>query len=134
MTAEASQSNETPNSEANQSDQAQAPDDQRERRRSERENGGQRRGGRGSGSGNPTYFYDPQSAARTGLLSLAAAWKEAGSTYQAMHAYIEVLTRYPQTGAAAAATEGLVDLANTLEKQGRFYAALDIFRKLETLL
>ena len=82
----------------------------------------------------PTYYYDPQAAARTGLLHLATEWKEAGGTYQAIHAYMEILTRYPQTGASAAATEGLVDLANRLEKQGMFYTALNIYQKLEQAL
>lgn len=81
-----------------------------------------------------TYYYDPQAAARTGLLQLATAWKDAGSTYQAMYAYFEILNRYPQTGTAAAATEGLVDLARNLEKQGMFYAALSIYQKLEGAL
>jgi hypothetical protein len=82
----------------------------------------------------PTYYYDPQAAARTGLLQLATAWKEAGSTYQAINAYMRILTRYPQTGTAAAATEGLVDLATRLEQQGMFYAALSIYEKLEGVL
>ena len=85
-------------------------------------------------AGSPNYLYDPQAAARAGLFRLASDWKEAGSTYQAMHAYMEVLIRYPQTGAAAAATEGLVDLANRLQKEGKFYAALNIYDKLDAML
>lgn len=82
----------------------------------------------------PTYYYDPQAAARTGLLQLAVRWKEAGAPNQAMYTFMEILNRYPQTGTAAAATEELVDLARQLENQGMFYAALSIYQKLEAAL
>jgi hypothetical protein len=136
MTSEAAQSEQTTNDESNGGapEQAQASNEQsstgRAQQRGKRQQGS---GTRGRGQ-SQTYFYDPQGAARAGLLRLATDWKEAGSAYQAMHAYMEVLTRYPQTGAAAAATEGLVDLANTLQKQGRFYAALNIYDKLDAML
>ncbi|HZU13023.1 MAG TPA: hypothetical protein VFB58_09305 [Chloroflexota bacterium] len=81
-----------------------------------------------------TYVYNPSSAIQAGLINLATQWKETGAVYQAIHAYTEVLTRYPNTGAAAAATEGLLDLASKLEQEGRFYAALSIFHKLEVLV
>ena len=44
-----------------------------------------------------------------------------------------MLIRYPQTGAAEAATEELLLLAEKLAQQGRYYAALNIFNKLEQL-
>ncbi|MFN8636746.1 MAG: hypothetical protein U0893_23090 [Chloroflexota bacterium] len=68
-----------------------------------------------------------------GLLRLARSWSETGSVYQAIHAYTEVLTRYPQTGAAEAAAEELLILAEQLAQQGRYYAALNIFNKLGLL-
>jgi len=64
---------------------------------------------------------------------LARRWSETGSIYQAIHAYTEVLIRYPQTGAAEAAAEELLMLADRLAQQGRYYAALNIFNKLEQL-
>lgn len=81
-----------------------------------------------------TYAFSPQGAAQAGLVRLARDWVETGSLYQAIPAYFEILTSYPGTGAAAAATEGLVDLAERLKEQGRFYTALSIFRKLEVML
>jgi TolA-binding protein len=77
--------------------------------------------------------YDPQGAARAGLINLATTWRDSGATYQAISVYTEVLTRYPGSSAAAAATEGLVEMARNLQEQGRFYTALSILRKLEDL-
>jgi len=77
--------------------------------------------------------FDPRRAVPVGLLRLARSWSEAGSIYQAIHAYTEVLIRYPQTGAADAAAEELLILADKLARQGRYYAALNIFNKLEQL-
>ena len=77
--------------------------------------------------------FEPRGATQVALLRLARNWHNAGSTYQAIHAYTQVLTRYPNTGAARAATEELLDIAETLEQQGRFHAALNIFNQLEQL-
>lgn len=85
-------------------------------------------------SSRPRYVFNPQGAARAGLLNLATTWRESGATYQAISVYEEVLTRYPGSGAADAATEGLIEMARSLQQQGRFYTALNIFRKLEELV
>jgi len=77
--------------------------------------------------------FDPRRAIPVGLLRLARNWSDAGSIYQAIHAYTEVLVRYPQTVAADAAIEELLLLAERLSQQGRYYAALNIFNKLEQL-
>jgi len=77
--------------------------------------------------------FHPTGAIRVGLLRLARSWKDAGSTYQAIHAYTEVLIRYPRTGAASAAVEELLGMAESLARQGKYYAALNIFNKLEQL-
>ena len=77
--------------------------------------------------------FDPRRAVPIGLLRLARSWSDAGSIYQAIHTYTEVLIRYPQTGAAEAAAEELLILAERLAQQGRYYAALNIFNKLEQL-
>jgi hypothetical protein len=77
--------------------------------------------------------FNPRRAIPIGLLRLARNWSDVGSIYQAIHAYTEILIRYPQTGAAEAAIEELLVLANKLAQQGRFYAALNIFNKLEQL-
>jgi len=77
--------------------------------------------------------FDPRRAIPVGLLRLARNWSDAGSIYQAIHAYFEVLIRYPGTQAAEAAVEELLTLAERLAQQGRYYAALNIFNKLEQL-
>src|SRR5215210_904315 len=77
--------------------------------------------------------FDPRRAIPVGLLRLARNWSDTGSIYQATHAYTEVLIRYPDTGAAEAAIEELLFLAEKLSQQGRYYAALNIFNKLEQL-
>jgi hypothetical protein len=133
MTSESAQSESTTNDAPAQA-QGRNDTDRQSNGKMQQRNGQQQKDGNSGRGQSPTYFYDPQGAARAGLLRLATDWKEAGSTYQAMHAYMEVLTRYPQTGAAAAATEGLVDLADRLQKQGRFYAALNIYDKLDAML
>lgn len=78
-------------------------------------------------------IFDPRRAVPVGLLRLARSWSDAGSIYQAIHAYTEVLIRYPRTGVAEAAAEELLILAERLAQQGRYYAALNIFNKLEQL-
>jgi tetratricopeptide (TPR) repeat protein len=81
----------------------------------------------------PDEVFDPKPAIRVGLLRLARNWCDSGSIYQAIHAYTQVLIRYPETGAAEAAAEELLILAERLVHQGRYYAALNIFNKLEQL-
>jgi hypothetical protein len=77
--------------------------------------------------------FNPKTAIQIGLVRLARSWSDAGSIYQAIHAYTEVLIRYPGTAAAEVAAEELLMLAERLAQQGRFYAALNIFNKLEQL-
>ena len=77
--------------------------------------------------------FDPRGTIPVGRLRLARSWKDAGSTYQAIHAYTEVLARYPGTGAANAAVEELLEMAENLARQGKYYAALNIFNKIEQL-
>ena len=77
--------------------------------------------------------FDPRGATGVALVRLARNWHRAGSTYQAIHAYTQVLIRYPGTGVANLAVEELLELAETLEQQGRFHAALNIFNQLEQL-
>jgi tetratricopeptide (TPR) repeat protein len=74
---------------------------------------------------NPTY------AARAALLRMARQWRDTGSTHQALEAYEQILTNYPGTQVAAAATEELVQLAQMMEDQGQFHSALEVFKKLE---
>jgi len=47
---------------------------------------------------------------------------------------MEIVNRYPGSGAARAATEGLLELARTLEGNGMYYTAQNIFRQLEQVV
>jgi len=79
------------------------------------------------------YPFDPVTCAQTGLLNLAWRWQEAGAPIRAIHTYIELLTRYPHTPAAAAAVSDLVQLSEKLADQGQFHIALAIYDHLEYL-
>ncbi len=79
-------------------------------------------------------MFEGRAAARVGWLRLARKWRDAGAEYQAIHAYTEILVRYPGGGTANAAAEEMLELANRLEDEGRFYTALNIFERLEHLL
>lgn len=78
--------------------------------------------------------FDPVRAAQTGLLNLAWSWQEAGAPIRAIHAYMQVLARYPGSAAAAAAVADLVELSEKLATQGQFHIALGIYDELEELL
>jgi hypothetical protein len=82
----------------------------------------------------PRQVFEGRSAARVGRLRLARKWRDRGGSYQAIHAYTEILIRYPGQGVANAAAEELLDLADRLEDQGGFYTVLDILDRLERLL
>jgi|SRR5690242_5292734 hypothetical protein len=78
--------------------------------------------------------FDPSRAAQAGLLNLAWKWQEAGSPIRAIHAYMELLCRYPDSAGAEAAVADLVALSDKLTEQGQFHTALAIYDQLEELL
>lgn len=78
-----------------------------------------------------TEVFDPISAARLATLRLARNWRYGGNTYAAMHAYERILAKYGGTPAAHAAAEELIAMAGELERDGKFYTALNIFNKIE---
>lgn len=79
----------------------------------------------------PTEVFDPLSATRLATLRLARSWRYGGKTYAAMHAYERILDKYGGTPAANAAAEELIAMAGELEREGKFYTALNIFNKIE---
>jgi hypothetical protein len=79
----------------------------------------------------PSEVFDPISAARLATLRLARNWRYGGNTYGAMHAYERILAKYGGTPAAHAAAEELVAMAGELEREGKFYTALNILNKVE---
>ena len=82
----------------------------------------------------PPMPIDPARFAQTGLLNLAWSWQQAGSPIRAIHAYMQLLERYPGTPAAAAAVADLVEISGDLAQQGQFHTALAIYDHLEELL
>ncbi len=78
--------------------------------------------------------FDPVRAAQAGLLNLAWKWQESGSPIRAIHAYLELIGRYPDTPAAAAAVADLVALSDKLAEEGQFQTALAIYEHLERML
>lgn len=78
--------------------------------------------------------FDPVAAAQTGLLNLAWRWQQAGAPIRAIHAYMELITRYPHSPAAGAAVADLVELSEKLAHEGHFHIALGIYDQLEDLL
>jgi hypothetical protein len=81
----------------------------------------------------PHVPADPAACAQAGMLNLAWRWQEAGAPIRAIHTYVELLTRYPGTEAAAAAVGELVDLSDKLASEGQFHIALTIYDHLEHL-
>jgi tetratricopeptide (TPR) repeat protein len=81
-------------------------------------------------SGRTNYHYDAIAATRAGLIRLASSWSEAGAPFQAIRIYTQVLDRYPNSGAAVAAAEELLALAERLQEQGMYFTAAGILDKL----
>jgi hypothetical protein len=106
-------------------------------RASSRSDNGERRSGRESGRQEDkrqlaaTEIFDPVSGARIARLRIARNWRFGGSPYAAMHAYEHILARYGGTPAASAAAEELISMADELERQGKFYSAMNILNKIE---
>ena len=81
----------------------------------------------------PRRPTDSMTCAQAGLLRLAWSCQESGAPIRAIHAYVELLTRYPDTPAADAAVADLVALSEQLAEDGQFHAALAIYDHLEHL-
>jgi TolA-binding protein len=81
----------------------------------------------------PGEHFDSRRSVPVALLRLGRAAMETGNVYTAIHAYTQVLELYPNMGAANAAAEGLVEIAEAMEQEGKFYTSLNILRRLEQL-
>jgi hypothetical protein len=79
----------------------------------------------------PTEVFEPLSAARIATLRMARNWRFGGNPYAAMHAYERILAKWGGTPAAHAAAEELIAMAGELERDGKFYTALNIMNKVE---
>ena len=82
------------------------------------------------GDGVHGYHFDAIAASRAELIRLAATWSDAGAPFQAIRIYTQVLERYPNSGAAVAAVDGLLNLARRLQQQGMYFTAAGILEKL----
>jgi hypothetical protein len=82
----------------------------------------------------PHHGFDPVAATQAGMLNLAWRWQEAGAFIRAIHTYVELLTRYPDTPGADAAVADLVELSEKLVEHGQFHTALAIYDHLEELV
>jgi tetratricopeptide (TPR) repeat protein len=119
-------------------------------RRGERQQSGRQEGGRRGGNERalartrdqrqqparrrmPDEVFSARSAVPVALLRLGNASLVTGSIYTAIHAYTQILERYPDTGAANAAVENLLSLAERLQDEGRYYTALNILNQVEEL-
>ena len=80
------------------------------------------------------HRFDPVAQAQAGLLNLAWHWGEAGAPCRAIDAYMDLLSRYPGTPAAAAAVADLAKLTDRLAEAGQFHTALRVYNELESLL
>jgi hypothetical protein len=82
----------------------------------------------------PKHLFDPVAATQAGLLNLAWQWQAAGSPIRAIHAYMQILIRYPGSPGADAAVADLVELSERMAERGQFHIALGIYDHLEELL
>ena len=80
------------------------------------------------------HAFDPLAATQAGLLNLAWRWQRAGAPIRAIHAYMELIARYPHAPAAGAAVADLVELSEKLAAEGHFHIAFGIYEELEELL
>jgi hypothetical protein len=78
--------------------------------------------------------FDPVRCAQTAMLNLAWNWQQAGAPIRAIHCYMELLHRYPDSAAADAAIADLADLSEKLAHEGQFHTALGIYYQLEELM
>jgi hypothetical protein len=78
--------------------------------------------------------FDPVRCAQTAMLNLAWSWQQAGAPIRAIHTYMEILHRYPDSAAADAAIADLADLSAKLANEGQFHTALGIYYQLEELM
>lgn len=74
---------------------------------------------------------DASQRAQEAMLRMGHHLREQGHVNEAMDMYMKLLEDYPDTKAANAAANALVDLAVYLEQNGMPHMALNVYRKLE---
>ncbi len=76
---------------------------------------------------------DPSQRAQEAMLRMGQHMREQGHVNDAMDMYLKLMQDYPETQAARAAANALVDLAQYLEQNGMPHMALNVYRKLEQM-
>lgn len=76
---------------------------------------------------------DPSQRAQEAMLRMGHHMREQGHVNDAMDMYLKLMQDYPETQAARAAANALVDLAQYLEQNGMPHMALNVYRKLEQM-
>ncbi len=74
---------------------------------------------------------DPSVRAQEAMLRMARSSQEQGHVHAAIDMYVRLLEDYPDTPAAKAAANAMVDLAQFLEQNGMPHTALEVYEKLE---
>ena len=82
----------------------------------------------------PGEQFDPERFAQAALLNIAWRFQQVGAPIRAIHTYLELLSRYPDSAAADAAVADLADLSGKLAEAGQFHMALGIYDQLEDLM
>ncbi|MFQ5915305.1 MAG: hypothetical protein ACE5JS_19215 [Nitrospinota bacterium] len=75
-------------------------------------------------------FQDLEAVEREALWRMSERWLKEGSNYQAMGVYWKLLDRYPESEEAQWATAEALDLARTLEKEGKVWQAISLYGRL----
>lgn len=77
---------------------------------------------------------DPSLLAQEAMLRMARDMQAQGHVNAALDMYTRLLEEYPDTQAARAAANAMVDLAQYLEQNGMPHTALHVYQTLEQLL
>ncbi len=80
-----------------------------------------------------TDIVQADAAARGAILRLARDAQAKGMFYHAIHAYSHLLDQYPATEESHKAVGELIGLAQFLEQQGKYYTAMSLYERLESL-
>lgn len=76
---------------------------------------------------------DPSERVQEAMLRMGNDLREQGHVNEALQMYTSIMQDYPDTPAATAAGNALVELARFLEQNGQPHMALFVYQKLEEL-
>ncbi|HEX8727971.1 MAG TPA: tetratricopeptide repeat protein [Ktedonobacterales bacterium] len=79
----------------------------------------------------PLAQQNPSARAQEAMLRMAGDMQAQGHAHEAIEMYTKVLDDYPDSQAARAAANALMDLARSLEQSGQPRLALEIYQIVE---